>query len=73
MATRNPEGETRGSRLQVFLSSLLASIGGVLGQVVEQEEEPEMASRASVPQQENNGWFCFFWLLILSRFISFEF
>ena len=45
MATRNPEGETRESRLQLFLSSLLASIGGVLGHVVEQEEEPEMASR----------------------------
>ncbi|XVE59869.1 hypothetical protein DITRI_Ditri05aG0081800 [Diplodiscus trichospermus] len=54
VASRNPEGETRGSRLQVFLSSLLASIGGVLGQVVEQEEEPGMASRAVVPQEENN-------------------
>lgn len=60
MATRrNPEEEeARGSRLRVFLSSLLATIGGALGQVVEQEieeEEPEMASRAIVPQHENNG------------------
>ena len=70
MATRNLEGKTRGSRLQVFLSSLFASIGEVLGQDVEQEEEPEMASRAVVPQQGNNGLFCFFWLLILSGFGS---
>lgn len=56
MATSNPEGETRGSRLQVFLSSLLSSIGGVLGQVVvEEEQEPEMASRAVVPLHQNNG------------------
>lgn len=62
MATRRKpeEEEARGSRLRVFLSSLLATIGGALGQVVElevEEEEPEMASRAIVPQHENIGLF----------------
>ncbi|KAK8601850.1 hypothetical protein V6N13_058473 [Hibiscus sabdariffa] len=56
---RDPEEEeARGSRLRVFLSSLFATIGGVLSQVVEQEEEEEgaeMASRAIVHLHENNG------------------
>ena len=53
-------GEARyGSRLQVFLSSLISSIGGVLGGIIVQEDEEEidMASRAVVVphQQVNRG------------------
>jgi hypothetical protein len=50
------EGETRNSRLQVFLSSLLSSFGGVFGyNTQEQEQEKEMASRPIVPLQQPGG------------------
>lgn len=45
MATEDTEGETLNGRLQVFLSSLFASLGGVFshnqGEEEEEEEEPE--------------------------------
>lgn len=44
--------ETRSSsRLQEFFSSLFASIGGVFSQT----QEPEMASRAVLPQNQLKG------------------
>lgn len=52
VATLNAEGEgeTRGSRLQNFISSLFASIGGVFAPF---QEEPDMdiASKVVLPQQ----------------------
>ena len=52
MATPDGEGgETRNSRLQVFLSSLLSSFGGVFRYNNSQEQEQDMASRALVPLQ----------------------
>lgn len=49
-------GEARNSRLQVFLSSLLSTIGGVFGSTTSQEESHSltMASRAIVapPHQQ---------------------
>lgn len=64
MATESPEeGETRNGRLQVFLSSFWASIGGVFGgnysndhqeSEFEQGFDFDMASRAVVPEQ-NRG------------------
>jgi hypothetical protein len=64
------EGETRNSRLQGFLSSLLSSFGGVFGyNTQEQEQEKEMASRAIVPSQQPGGtvpslFVCIFYLLV---------
>lgn len=51
MATPEVEGETRNSRLQVFLSSILSSFGGVFRYNNSQEQEQDMASRALVPLQ----------------------
>ncbi|KAL0418416.1 UNVERIFIED_CONTAM: G2/mitotic-specific cyclin S13-6 [Sesamum radiatum] len=65
VATENPEGEAGNGRLQVFLSSFWASLGGVFGghsnnqkeQEIEEEEELdlEMASRVVVPEQPRGG------------------
>lgn len=56
MATINGEedGETRSSRLQVFLSSLFSSLGGVFGGNGQEIQDLEMTSKAVavVPQQE---------------------
>lgn len=59
MATENPEGETRNGRLQLFLSSILASLGGVFGQSNQQEEDgqgkySDMASEV-VGQEQPRG------------------
>lgn len=61
MATLNAEGETRNGRLQLFLSSILASLGGVFGQnnqqerkeEEEKEEELGMASIATTVEDRN--------------------
>lgn len=56
MATENPEGETLNGRLQVFLSSLLTSLGGVFGHNQEEEDpESDMASRAAVVPKQPRG------------------
>lgn len=61
MATLNAEGETRNGRLQLFLSSILASLGGVFGQnnqqerEEEEEEELEMASIATTVEDRNQN------------------
>ncbi|KAL2240015.1 UNVERIFIED_CONTAM: G2/mitotic-specific cyclin S13-6 [Sesamum indicum] len=65
VATENPEeGEAGNGRLQVFLSSFWASLGGVFGghsnnqkepEIEEEELDLEMASRAVVPEQPRVG------------------
>lgn len=63
MATDNPEGETLNGRLQLFLSAIFSSIGGVFSQgyhqegEYEEEEEKyfEMASTAVVGQEQPRG------------------
>ncbi|KAK4441382.1 G2/mitotic-specific cyclin S13-6 [Sesamum alatum] len=65
VATDNPEeGEAGNGRLQVFLSSFWASLGGVFGGNSNNQKEPEseeeeldleMASRAVVPEQPRVG------------------
>lgn len=59
MATINAEeeGETRNSRLQVFLSSLFSSLGGVFSSNGQENQDLEMASRAVVvvPHQLQRG------------------
>lgn len=45
------ETRSSSSRLQEFFSSLFASIGGVFSQT----QEPEMASRAVLPQNQLKG------------------
>ncbi|GMH10332.1 hypothetical protein Nepgr_012173 [Nepenthes gracilis] len=56
VATENQEEETGNSRLQLFLSSLFASIGGVFGHYQEEEEdELEMASKTVVPHGPIRG------------------
>ena len=77
MATENPEGETLNGRLQLFLSSVFSSLGGVFGH----REESEMASRAAVvPKQPRGkfpidyelGLFCFdYSMVIFCWFYSF--
>ena len=48
-------GETRNSRLQVFLSSLFSSHGGIFGSGFRQGEDPDMASRAAVLHEMTRG------------------
>lgn len=61
MATENQEGETLNGRLQLFLSSIFSSLGGVFSQGYHQEEEEEqekdseMASRVVVGQEQPRG------------------
>lgn len=47
VATKNTEGETLNSRLQLFLFSLFPSLEGVFG-----SKEELMAARAVVPQRQ---------------------
>lgn len=62
MASSNQEGEAPNGRLQLFFSSILASLGGVFGQNNQQEAEEEqeekdleMALRAVVLEQQGKG------------------
>lgn len=47
VATRNSEGETFNSRLQLFIFTLFPSLEGVFG-----GKEESMAARAVVPQRQ---------------------
>ena len=68
VATPEVEGETRNSRLQVFLSSF----GGFFRYNNSQEQEQDMASRALVPlqhqqQQQLKGTIFFFFSFLISK------
>ena len=76
MATTNEEeggGERRNGRLQVFLSSLFSTLGGVFSTVTtfqEQDNSPiNMASSRAAPaieqQQQPRGMQCFYSFLLL--------
>lgn len=53
MATENSEeGEANNSRLQSFFSSILTSIGGVFGQIQDQEEGDMTSNETVVPVQQ---------------------
>ena len=70
VATPEIEGETRNSRLQVFLSSILSSFGGFFRYNNSQEQEQDMASRALVPlqhQQQLKGTIFFFFSFLISK------
>ena len=68
------EGETRNSRIHVFLSSIFSSLGGVFGSNFQESHKlTAMASRAVIaPTEQNQPRGLFFFFSFLTFFVVFD-